>query len=322
MTRRTVAAFVGAVVMLVGTADVAAAKALSLKQLKDILSDLGYEPTDQADNRISLDDQGRFKRDIQFALNDDMTVLNIYTPLTDIADDKKAAVPASDLLKANDSTGPFAYAIVTNDGKERLDIEGYFDTATVNKQMLRRTIDALVSAQDEGEPLWNDDHWATPTAQNNPPRTSDKTLDEAKAEFDAAWEKSPLTIRHGMFVAEKPQEYGGYVKRPDSTFKAGETLVSYTEPEGYVWKPLDGDLQAIDLTMDMLLSDKDGAVLADQKGFASKSFRTHGKATSLFMTMDLNVNGLPPGDYQIRYTLHDANSAKTAELTLPFKAVP
>jgi hypothetical protein len=60
-------------------------------------------------------------------------------------------------------------------------------------------------------------------------------------------------------------------------------------------------------------------VIADNKAFASKSFKAHGNFLGLFFNLDLNVRGLPDGEYQVRYTLHDLNGDKSAALTLPFK---
>jgi hypothetical protein len=304
----------GALLLLLSAPDIALAKGMSLKQLQGLLSDLGYETTDRGDDRIAIEDQGRFKRDIDFALNDDMTVLNIDAPLTDVAEDKKDRVPMEALLKANDSTGPFAYAIVSAGGKGRLDLEGYFDAATVNKQMLRRTIDALLAAEDAGEPLWNDEHWTAAGSAAAP-----KSLDEAKAAFEEAWVRSPLRIEHGTFITEAATAYGSYDRRPDNIFKPGETLVAYMEPEGYSWKPIDGDLKGTEISVDMLLSDKHGTVIADRKSFLSKSFKAHGNFMGLFFNVNLHLNGLTPGDYAVRYTLHDLNSDKSAEITLPFR---
>ncbi len=323
MFNRKTIAWAGALLLFLSTPEIGLAKGLSLKQVKSLLTDLGYEPTDRDASRISVDDQGRFKRDINFALNDDTTVLNIYAPLSEIPEEKRVAVPMEDLLKANDSTTPFAYAIVTVEGKERLDMEATFDTGTVNKQMLRRTIDALVAAMDAGEPLWGEDHWTVPAAAiaAAAPKTAEppKTLEAAKADFFAAWEKAPLRIQHGMFVAESATSYGTYTRRPDNVFKPGETITAYMEPEGYVWKALDDDVKSTDISFDMLLSDKDGTVIADKTQFLSKSFKAHGNILGLFLNIDLNANGLPVGEYQVRYTMHDLNGDKSAEITLPFK---
>lgn len=158
---------------LLAATQVGHAKGLTLKQVQGLLSDLGYEAVDRGDGRLAIEDQGQFKNVIDFSVNDDQTLLNIYTPLNVIPDDKKDAIPAVALLKANDSIGPFTYAIVTADGKDRLDMEGYFDTSTVNKQMLRHTIDALIAAQDAGEGLWGVAHWTVAATPASPaPATS------------------------------------------------------------------------------------------------------------------------------------------------------
>jgi hypothetical protein len=59
------------------------------------------------------------------------------------------------------------------------------------------------------------------------------TLDEAAS---ALWDKSALTFRRSLRVAEPPAGYGAYTPRENNLFRSGAEMHVYTEPVGFGWR--------------------------------------------------------------------------------------
>jgi hypothetical protein len=134
-----------------------------------------------------------------------------------------------------------------------------------------------------------------------------------------AWEKTPLTIRRAMFVAEGGRGYGMADSRPSSVFKPGEKLISVIEPIGYGWLQVGPQLYKFGFDIDFTIAAKDsGKVLGGQKDFGHFVFQSPFRNTELMLTQNLNVSGAPPGDYVLEYTLRDITGPKSATVDLPF----
>lgn len=145
------------------------------------------------------------------------------------------------------------------------------------------------------------------------------SLKDAQSAVDAIWTTLPLTGEHTMFVSEKAPIFGAYKPRPNSTFKAGETLLTYIEPVGYAWEPATDGMFAFGVSLDFEILTPDGKILGGQKNFLSYATASHAKVKELMLTASLNLDGFPAGSYVLHYTLRDLKSPKLADITLPFK---
>ena len=63
----------------------------------------------------------------------------------------------------------------------------------------------------------------------------------------------------------------------------------------------------------------DGKVLGGKENFMHYAQVSHERNTELMLNLTLSINGAPPGDYIVRYTLHDQNSNKISTFQQPFK---
>ena len=289
----------------------ARAATITLDQLHTLVSGLGYDASvDAATSNVGITDQAKAKVNIYFQLSADRTSVNIYAPFSDVADEKKPDMPMAAMLKAN-NTNPFLFAISSNNDKERIELDATFDAALITKTMLRKTIDQLVATIDDTQPLWDQDQWVTGGAS--------KGFAAAEAEFQAVWERSPLRADNAMFVTEKAPMYGAFTARPSAVFKKGEALVTYLELKAYTWKPIDDKLYDVGVFADVAISDAKGDVVFEKKKFFSQSFKSHDRFEDLMLNLTLTVDGFPPADYTLRYTVSDANSDKKVVVTSPFK---
>jgi hypothetical protein len=144
-------------------------------------------------------------------------------------------------------------------------------------------------------------------------------LREAQTAVDAIWTALPLTGEHAMFVSEKAPVFGAYKARPDSTFKPGETLLTYIEPVGYAWEPASDGMYAFGVSLDFEILTPDGKVLGGQKNLLSYATASHAKVKELMLNASLKLDGFPAGSYVLHYALRDLKSPKVADISLPFK---
>lgn len=132
------------------------------------------------------------------------------------------------------------------------------------------------------------------------------------------WERMPLTQRHVVFVGTKADLYGGYMERASNVFARYESLVTYVEPVGYVWKSLGNGSYGFGITLDFKVKTPDGKILAGQDNFQSFDYKSHYRNRELFMNLIMTLSGIQPGNYVLGYTLHDKYSDKVSTFEQPF----
>ncbi len=140
-----------------------------------------------------------------------------------------------------------------------------------------------------------------------------------EAATEVAWRATPLTFRKVLFVAEAPTGFGAYVARPDNVFGPGQPLLVYAEPIGFEWKE-GGGVFATDLTIDVALRDAAGKVLFEKREIGRMALKSHARNHEFMMKLDLNIKGMPAGNYVLDGVLRDAVSKKWGSFTLPFVA--
>ena len=147
---------------------------------------------------------------------------------------------------------------------------------------------------------------------------AEDALTTADAALAAAWDAAPLTIRQAFFLVGQPNGYGIYSKRPEAPFKPGETLIVYAEPMAYAFKDNKDGTFSFGFKVDVAIKTAAGKVVLDQKDWQAPSLKSHARNHEFNLAMTLDVTGADPGDYVLDFTVHDQNSAKVAEISLPF----
>ncbi len=144
-----------------------------------------------------------------------------------------------------------------------------------------------------------------------------EAVDALEAAIGAVWKATPLTFRKTLFVTEPPTGFGAYVPRADAVFAAGEPLRVYAEPIGFAWKQ-DGDMLACDLIIDVALRDRSGTVIFEKREMGRMQLKSHARNHEFMMKLDLNLRGLPAGDYTLDTVMRDEISQKWGRFSLPF----
>lgn len=145
-----------------------------------------------------------------------------------------------------------------------------------------------------------------------------RDIEAREAELNAAWEKTPLTVRRVMFVTEKPALFGGYTERPTNVFKPGEIILTYIEPIGFSWTPGQGGF-GFGVVVDFRVKTQDGKILGGQEKLLTLAQASRSKVHELMINIDLTLTGAEPGDYVLEYTLHDPGNGRTATTEQAFR---
>nr|HMQ58236.1 hypothetical protein [Rhizobiaceae bacterium] len=114
------------------------------------------------------------------------------------------------------------------------------------------------------------------------------------------------------------QGFGVYQPRESSIFKNGEKPIVYAEPVGYAWKDNGDNTYSFGFNVDLLLKTAKGEIVGGQENFQTLELTSRSQNREFLLTLTLNVDGAPAGDYVVEYRTRDINSPKSAVISLPF----
>lgn len=144
-----------------------------------------------------------------------------------------------------------------------------------------------------------------------------EAIDTAEQAVVAAWNATPLAFRKALFV-DNAQGFGVYQARDGATFKGGEPLVVYAEPVGYAWKDNGDGTYSFGFNVDLLLKSSKGEIVGGQENFQKLELTSRSRNREFMLTLTLNIDGAPAGDYIVEYRTRDIHSDKSAVISLPF----
>jgi hypothetical protein len=143
---------------------------------------------------------------------------------------------------------------------------------------------------------------------------------EALAAFDAAedafWSALPLQFRVSLF-ADSVAAYGKYEPRANATFGPGENVTVYLEPVGYGFVAA-GGLFRVAFDTSLEIRTPGGLVLGKTDDFGKLVWSGRAKSREVHAAVSVSLPDLKPGKYELRLTLTDAVTAKSATVILPF----
>ncbi len=144
-----------------------------------------------------------------------------------------------------------------------------------------------------------------------------EAVEKAEQAVIAAWNATPLAYRKAFFV-DQAQGFGVYQARENAIFKGGEPLIVYAEPVGYAWKDNGNGTYSFGFNVDLLLKTAKGEIVGGQENFQSLELTSRSLNREFMLTLTLNVDGAPAGDYVVEYRTRDIHSSKSAVISLPF----
>ena len=143
-------------------------------------------------------------------------------------------------------------------------------------------------------------------------------IERAEAALDAAWAATPIQTRTAVLVAAPPAGFGLYEPHPTGAFAPGEPIIAYAEPVGFGYTQPAPGLWQFGFDVDLLVKTADGRILGGQEGFERLALTSRTRNREFMLTLTLDLDGAPPGDYVVQYTLNDIASDKNGQLSLPF----
>lgn len=144
-----------------------------------------------------------------------------------------------------------------------------------------------------------------------------EAIEKAEAAVVAAWNATPLAYRRALFV-DHAQGFGVYQARANAVFKSGEPLIVYAEPVGYAWKDKGDGTYTFGFAVDLLVKTSKGEIVGGQENFQTLEMTSRSQNREFMLTLTLNIDGAPAGDYVVEYRTRDINSQKSAVISLPF----
>jgi hypothetical protein len=146
-------------------------------------------------------------------------------------------------------------------------------------------------------------------------------LEAAGAAVAKAWAATPIVTRTALLVADPPAGFGLYEPQPTTAYRPGEPIIAYAEPLGYGYSQAAPGLWQFGFDIDLLIKTADGQVLGGQENFERLALTSRAQNREFMLTLTLDLEGAPPGDYVVDYTLDDIVSDKTGLISLPFSIV-
>ncbi len=143
-------------------------------------------------------------------------------------------------------------------------------------------------------------------------------IERAEAALDIVWALTPIQTRTAVLVAAPPAGFGLYEPHPTATFAPGEPIVAYAEPVGFGYSQPAPGLWQFGFDVDLLIKTADGQILGGQEGFERLALTSRTRNREFMLTLTLDLDGAPPGDYVVQYTLNDIASDKSGQFSLPF----
>jgi hypothetical protein len=143
-----------------------------------------------------------------------------------------------------------------------------------------------------------------------------EAIDALSQAATSLWDKSPLSFRKILWVAEPPSGFGVYNPRETNVYKAGDNMIAYAEPVGYGWKKA-GDIWQTDLAADVTIKTKDGKHIYSKKDFSKLGVSSRARNREFMTRFTFTLDGMSAGEYMVDVTLRDLVSGKNGMFSLP-----
>lgn len=130
----------------------------------------------------------------------------------------------------------------------------------------------------------------------------------------------PYATRRALYVARKAADFGDVEARPSNVFKPGEPLLTYIEPVGEATQSIGSDQIGFGVIVDFEVRTPEGKALATQKNMIDRDVtvkRAEGEP-NFFLNLSIDLDGFPPDNYVLVYTLRDKLSGRTLDVPQPF----
>jgi hypothetical protein len=142
------------------------------------------------------------------------------------------------------------------------------------------------------------------------PASLAQDVDALEAQLDKAREKAPMTIRNFMLSTRPAKHFGDFESRSGNVVGKDEKLNFYAEPRNLVPKFSNG-VYELGLEVDIEVKPEKGEAQKQAK-FMAVRIPSRSRVQDLYLNMAVSLGGAPPGKYNVKFVVRDANSKKSA----------
>lgn len=139
-------------------------------------------------------------------------------------------------------------------------------------------------------------------------------IEALERQLDKAREAAPMVVKPFMAVARPAKYFGDYEQRPSLTYGRGEKLHFYAEPKNLVMSKNAQGLYEPALEVDIEVNPEKGQAVK-QPRFLSMKIPSKSRIQDLYLNMTVSLGEAPPGKYNLKFTVRDLNSKKSAAVT-------
>lgn len=129
--------------------------------------------------------------------------------------------------------------------------------------------------------------------------------------------EAPLSVKPFVLVTQPAKFYGDYTPRANSAFQGGEAQHFYMEPKNLVYLRTAAGTYEPAFDVDLQILTAAGQVVVSQERFGAFRLPTKSPVQDIFLNLKVTLGGAPPGEYNVRFIVRDANSKKTVTMTQP-----
>ena len=127
--------------------------------------------------------------------------------------------------------------------------------------------------------------------------------------------KAPLEVLDGQLLAGPAAGLGIYEPAANAQIR-GEDIYLYAHVRNQVSRKSARGYELF-LETDLLVLDRKGEVLAEDRGFGVSRFHSRSEHRDTFVNIGVKSKGLPPGDYIFRLIIHDRFGGKEGSVEIP-----
>lgn len=143
------------------------------------------------------------------------------------------------------------------------------------------------------------------------PAVHAQDVEALERQLDKAREAAPMVVKPFLAVTRPAKYFGDYEQRPNLTYNRGEKLHFYAEPKNLVMtKNAKGEFEPA-LEVDIEVRPEKGQP-AKQPRFLSMRIPSRSRIQDLYLNMTVSLGEAPAGKYNLKFTVRDLNSKKTA----------
>lgn len=139
-------------------------------------------------------------------------------------------------------------------------------------------------------------------------------IEALEKQLEKARDAAPMVVKSFMTVTRPAKYFGDYEQRPSNTFNRGEKLHFYAEPKNLTMpKNAKGEYETA-LEVDIEVKPEKGTP-AKQPKFLSMKIPSRSRVQDLYLNMTVSLGEAPAGKYNLRFTVRDVNSKKSADIS-------